>query len=138
MTDEEEAFIAGVEMGIDWNLYIPPSDHARYDYLIWQQNRKEEVKLDRLTYKGDDGAWGLLGVSWAQIDTKTHPELYGALWKLKDYEDIGLNPDQVERLDGLYLEKCKEVNELQELVNNLQEVVSDQQAKLKEYGIDAE
>lgn len=32
--DEKDAFIGGVEMGIDWNLYIPPEDYKTYCELI--------------------------------------------------------------------------------------------------------
>ena len=30
-------------------------------------------------------------------------------WQLKKYEDTGLTPEQLLELDGLYLEKCREV-----------------------------
>ena len=49
----------------------------------------------RLTEKRDNGSWKLKGVEWKQIapDAKITDEvwwkLYEALWKLKDYEEIG-------------------------------------------------
>lgn len=55
----------------------------------------------RLTEKSKTGLWHLRGVSWEQLReghriTKTENEkIYGALCKLKDYEDSGMNPDQV-------------------------------------------
>lgn len=54
----------------------------------------------RLTEKSKTGLWHLRGVSWEQLRTgnkitKTVGEkIYGALCKLKDYEDSGMNPDQ--------------------------------------------
>ena len=56
----------------------------------------------RLTEKKDNGHWKLKGVEWWQIapgaviTKETWGKLYGALWKLKDYEDTGLSPEEVE------------------------------------------
>lgn len=48
--------------------------------------------MGRLTYKNPDGTWGLNN----GYDIKKVPsELYGALCKLKYYEDTGLNPEQI-------------------------------------------
>ena len=54
----------------------------------------------RLTQKDEKGNWCLNGVSWdelnsGKISVKAREILYGALCKLKDYEDTGLNPDGV-------------------------------------------
>ena len=55
----------------------------------------------RLTEKKDNGHWSLKGVSWddlkpgAVLTEKTWQKLYGALWKLKNYEDAGVNPDEL-------------------------------------------
>ena len=55
----------------------------------------------RLTEKKDNGHWSLKGVSWdelkpgALLTEKVWPKLYGALWKLKDYEDTGVDPDEI-------------------------------------------
>lgn len=55
----------------------------------------------RLTEKKDSGRWCLRDVPWDDlkpgvvISKKTWEKLYGALWKLKDYEDSGKNPDNV-------------------------------------------
>ena len=52
----------------------------------------------RLTEKKDSGHWSLKGVSWDDLKPgtvltkKILEKLYGALWKLKDYEDTGLSP----------------------------------------------
>ena len=55
----------------------------------------------RLTNHDDQGNWSLKGVKWenlyegAVIDKKTFEKLYAALWKLKDYEDAEVDPEQV-------------------------------------------
>lgn len=62
--------------------------------------------MQRLTEKDDQGNWCLKGVRWeqlraGQVITKDVSErLYGALCKLKDYEDTGCSPDDVIRLDA--------------------------------------
>lgn len=54
----------------------------------------------RLTEKSKTGLWHLRGVSWEQLRTghkitKTISEkIYGALCKLKDYEDSGMIRDR--------------------------------------------
>ena len=61
--------------------------------------------MNRLTEHDDQGNWCLKGVAWnmlhvGQVITKEIWEkLYGALWKLKDYEDTGLTPEDVERVN---------------------------------------
>lgn len=58
----------------------------------------------RLTEKKDSGHWILRGIPWddlkpgAVLTEKVWEKLYGALWKLKDYEDTGLSPDEIERM----------------------------------------
>ena len=57
--------------------------------------------MQRLTEKDDQGNWCLKGVRWeqlraGQVITKDVSErLYGALCKLKDYEDTGCSPDGI-------------------------------------------
>lgn len=47
--------------------------------------------MGRLTFKNDNGTWGL-----KNYDIKKVPsELYGAICKLKDYEDSGFSPKQL-------------------------------------------
>ena len=61
--------------------------------------------MQRLTEKDDLGNCCLKGVRWEQLRTgqvitkEVGEKLYGALCKLKDYEDTGCNPDDVERLN---------------------------------------
>lgn len=60
--------------------------------------------MKRLTQKDEQGNWSLRGVLWeslheGQVITKELWErLYGALWKLMEYEDTGLSPGEVEHL----------------------------------------
>lgn len=58
----------------------------------------------RLTQKDEQGNWNLKAVPWESlhegkvITKELWERLYGALWKLMEYEDTGLTPEQVERL----------------------------------------
>lgn len=58
--------------------------------------------MGRLIEKDDLGNWCLKGVRWEQlragqvITKEVSERLYGALCKLKDYEDTGCNPGDVE------------------------------------------
>lgn len=58
----------------------------------------------RLTEKKNNGHWSLRDVPWsdlkpgAVLSEKTWEKLYGAIWKLKDYEDTGVSPDEIERM----------------------------------------
>lgn len=59
----------------------------------------------RLTEKDDQGNWSLKGIKWEQlhegatITGELWEKLYGALWKLMEYEDTGMDPDDVIRLN---------------------------------------
>lgn len=61
--------------------------------------------MGRLIEKDDQGNWCFKGVRWEQlregqvITKEVSERLYGALCKLKDYEDTGCSPDDVERLN---------------------------------------
>ena len=75
--------------------------------------------MKRLTQKDEQGNWCLKGVSWEQLHegqviTKPLRErLYGALWKLMEYEDTGLVPEDVERVNDF--EKSQVAHLLKEL-----------------------
>lgn len=77
----------------------------------------EEIMANRLTEKDEQGNWCLKGVPWvdltpgATISQETYEKLYGALWKLKDYEDTGLNPEEVCRLRERDIPKKVEIKE---------------------------
>lgn len=47
--------------------------------------------MNRITFTKPNGDWGIDGIDLAQLP----PKLYGAIMKLKRYEDSGLLPDEV-------------------------------------------
>lgn len=63
-----------------------------------------EDDLKRLTESDNLGNWGVKGLPWKNlyvgqtITREIHDKLYGCLCKLKDYENTGLSPEEVERL----------------------------------------
>lgn len=70
--------------------------------------------MNRLTENYGKGAWGLKGVLWKDIfggviTSSVRMELNIALFRLKEYEDTGLTPDQIREMDQLYREKCEEL-----------------------------
>ena len=60
--------------------------------------------MGRLTEIDKYGNWGLKRIQWENlligvpITRETYEALYGALCKLRDYEDTGLSPAEVEEL----------------------------------------
>lgn len=74
--------------------------------------------MTRLTQKDRSGNWMVKGLPWEYIrEGKTITEevyerLYGVFWKLMEYEDTGLDPEQIWEMDELFREKCQEVAEL--------------------------
>lgn len=61
-----------------------------------------------ITYS-NNGCWGIEGVDLTKLNDS---KVYGALYKLHQYEKSGLQPEQVIEMDELYREKCEEVNRL--------------------------
>jgi len=59
----------------------------------------------RLTQKNEQGNWWVKGLLWKDLNIgtpitkKTREKLYGCLYKLMKYEETGLSPDEVERLN---------------------------------------
>lgn len=74
-------------------------DPERDDVVHAQRVREEGKKMQRLTEKDNQGNWCLKGVRWEQlhvgqvITREVNEKLYGALCKLKDYEESGGSPD---------------------------------------------
>lgn len=72
--------------------------------------------MNRLTENRDDGIWGLK-VDWKQITSGTNAadevgrKLYEALYKLKDYEDTGLMPDEIGKLNAETQEQARQMLE---------------------------
>ena len=75
----------------------------------------------RLTEQDSQGNWCVKGLPWKNlyvgtpITQETRELLYGALCKLKDYENTGLSPDEVEEVNDFvgsqlahYLKKYQE------------------------------
>ncbi len=79
----------------------------------------------RLIETDNCGNWALKGVKWkylskgAVIKEQTAQKVYGALAKLRDYENTGLTPGQIEEIDRLYEEKCREVTEWKKRADEL-------------------
>ena len=84
--------------------------------------------MSRLTYSRPTGEWGL-----KNYEIKDMPkELYGALYKLKKYEDLGdltELEDKLNRFDDLYIIKCQEVRDLQELLHEMEELLVEYRQK---------
>lgn len=61
----------------------------------------------RLTQRDDQGNWCLKGVPWnclhpgQVISQELYEKIYGALWKLMEYEDTELTPEEI--VDGKML-----------------------------------
>lgn len=92
----------------------------------------------RLTEKNEQGNWRLKGVPWKMLTEGTvitnemREKLYGALCKLKDYEDTGLTPEDVERVNdfersqaGILLKKLNEEQQKHAWISSEYEVPSD-------------
>ncbi len=60
--------------------------------------------MSRLTENDEQGNWCLKGVAWddlhvgSTLTKETSDRLYGALWKLMEYECTGLSPEQADNL----------------------------------------
>lgn len=60
--------------------------------------------MSKLTECDDQGNWCLKGVPWKDlyvgetITREIQEKLYGALWKLMEYERTGLDPERVEQI----------------------------------------
>lgn len=71
--------------------------------------------MGRLTEKEPSGNWKLKGVEWDQlhagfvITEEICRKLYGALYKLKDYEDTGLSPADVEQVNDFSQSQAHEL-----------------------------
>lgn len=61
--------------------------------------------MNKLIEKDDCGNWGVKGIAMedlipgAIITQKTYEKVYAALWKLMEYEDTELDPEEVERIN---------------------------------------
>ena len=77
----------------------------------------------RLTEKDEQGNWCLKGVAWvdltpgAAITQEVYEKLYGALFKLKDYEDTGLSPDEVIDNQPVVYDMGKIISQIKDIGN---------------------
>lgn len=59
--------------------------------------------MSNLIHSDDLGNWGVKGLPWnklyvGQVVTRdVHEKIYGCLYKLMQYEDTGLSPDDIEK-----------------------------------------
>ncbi len=76
--------------------------------------------MGRLTQKDESGNWSLRNIPWGElfegrrIGQKARQAIYEALCKLKDYEDTGLEPGDLQEIDEEYQKLAKEVAGLRE------------------------
>lgn len=72
--------------------------------------------MDRLTVKSEEGfdysKESLLKFDERGCITGYSDYCLRIVWKLAEYENIGLEPYQLRELDKIYLEKCEEANRL--------------------------
>lgn len=91
--------------------------------------------MSRLTEKDKQGNWALKGVPWkslheGQVITKdVQDRLYGALWKLMEYEDIGLSPDDLKYAEYALEDAAEEIEEYSRMETNLVGEIKDLLAK---------
>lgn len=81
--------------------------------------------MGRLTIKDEQGNWALKGVKWNQlhvgetITQQVQEKIYGALAKLKDYEDSRMTPDE-----------CWDCCNREKVVKQLEDCISDTEDSL--------
>lgn len=81
--------------------------------------------MSRLTEKDSQGNWALSGVTWKSLHTgqiiteEMWEKIYGALWKLMDYEDSGLSPDEVQAMVELRDKKPECIQMPQKMVDHI-------------------
>lgn len=100
-------------------------EQLEQEIIEWAGEHKKSSSDGRLTWKNPDGTWGL-----KNGDIKNIPrELYGALCKLKDYEETGLMPDEMAELketakliDEIYLKQCREINNLRRQIEDYKKI----------------
>lgn len=69
-----------------------------------KENSQEEHTDKMLTSKSSNGSWSIKGISWEDlhegkvITPFIRVKLYACLYKLKDYEQTGLQPDEINKM----------------------------------------
>ena len=93
-------------------------EEGNCEYQMLNNEDKKKAR-PRLTAKDSQGYWSLKGVLWeslceGQVITKNiQQRLTGALCKLKDYEDTGYSPENVEHLRYILEDAVKELEKCQ-------------------------
>lgn len=88
---EESTEEVSGQMQVEDYPELMPEDNR--EVALVQQD-SEDDNGSRITYHYPDGTWGVKGIAWSDIPR----ELYGALYKLKDYEDCGISPDKLREI----------------------------------------
>ena len=73
---------------------------------------RKERTMNRLTMKSDKGGLAFTFDLYVTCKKEEMLKILKIGNALKEYEDLGLTPDQIREVDRLYAEKCKEVAEL--------------------------
>ena len=104
-----QGFSKGMDFQIgDENMHLKYKDLvAELMKLLEEAETGAPVKEGqgkRLTEKDEQGNWAVRGLRWEElragktITEEMHDKLYGCLWKLMEYEDTGLDPEQAGRI----------------------------------------
>lgn len=82
--------------------------------------------MHRLTENDKNGYWCLKGVPWncicagQTISEEIRQKLWAALWKLMEYEESGLSPDEVQAMVELYdTRKLERIQMPQKMVDHI-------------------
>lgn len=79
-------------------------DYTDGDDTLKNNNDFDEQMIDYLQY-GMESIEGLIALFYKNLWDMA--DLYE---KLKEYEDLGLTPGQIKKIDILYKEKCEQIN----------------------------
>ena len=77
--------------------------------------------MARLTQIDNQGNWRINGLPWSEtyegkvITKNTREKMYGAFYKLLNYEDTGIDPEQLSAIDEEYSKMAKELAELRKV-----------------------
>ena len=71
----------------------------------------------RLTYS-KDGEWGLTGISREEL-IQTNEKIYGALCKLKDYEETELDPRDIDMVKLMHDDLVETVDEKENIIERM-------------------
>lgn len=103
----QQALIDGVECALDYGLDPGREDVEEYHRITGEACMEERMDQltgggvrDMLTEKDEQGNWRVKGLPWKDLNEgkpitrEVFQRLYACLWKLMEYEDTGMTPDQ--------------------------------------------